>query len=52
VVIAALGGLFTPSNDLISMALMSFPLLGLYFGSILLVKQVERSKARDKMKPA
>jgi sec-independent protein translocase protein TatC len=52
VVIAALGGLFTPSNDLISMALMSIPLLMLYFGSILLVKQVERTKARDKMKPA
>jgi len=52
VVIAALGGLLTPSNDLISMALMSIPLLLLYFGSIVLVKQVERTKARDKAKPA
>ncbi len=52
VVIAALGGLFTPSNDIISMALMSIPLLILYFGSIFLVKIVERIKARDNMKPA
>jgi sec-independent protein translocase protein TatC len=48
VVIAALGGLFTPSNDIISMALMSIPLLLLYFGSIFLVKIVERIKANDK----
>lgn len=48
VMIAALGGVFTPSNDLISMALMSIPLLILYFGSILLVWGVERSKARRK----
>ncbi len=48
VVIAVLGGVFTPSNDLISMALMSIPLLILYFGSILLVKLVERIKANEK----
>jgi sec-independent protein translocase protein TatC len=52
VVIAALGGLFTPANDIISMALMSIPLLLLYFGSIFLVKIVERIKANDKPKPA
>jgi sec-independent protein translocase protein TatC len=52
VVIAALGGLFTPSNDIISMALMSIPLLLLYFGSIFLVKIVERIKANEKSKPA
>ena len=46
VVIAALGGLFTPSNDLFSMALMSIPLLILYFLSILLVKVVERMKKK------
>ena len=52
VVIAVLGGVFTPSNDVISMALMAIPLLLLYFGSILLVKMVERMKARDRFKPA
>jgi len=50
VVIAALGGLFTPSNDIISMALMSIPLLLLYFGSIFLVKIVERIKEKEKAK--
>jgi len=48
VVLAAAGGLFTPSNDIISMALMSVPLLFLYFGSILLVKMVERHKEKNK----
>ncbi len=54
VVLAAAGGLFTPSNDIISMALMSVPLLFLYFGSILLVKMVERHKEKNKhtFKPA
>jgi len=52
VVIAALGGVFTPSNDLFSMALMSFPLLLLYGASIYLVKFVERMKARDREQPA
>lgn len=52
VVIAVLGGLFTPSNDVISMALMSIPLLLLYFGSIYLVRFVEHLKARDRFKPA
>ena|SRR5579862_6489771 len=48
IVIAVLGGVFTPSNDLPSMALMSFPLLLLYFGSIILVKIVENMKKRHK----
>ena len=51
VVIAVLGGLFTPSNDVISMALMSIPLLILYFGSIYLVRIVEHMKSRDRRKP-
>ena len=46
-VIAALGGVFTPSNDLPSIALMSGPLLLLYFGSIVLVRFVERMKAKN-----
>ncbi len=48
VVVAALGGLLTPSNDIISMALMSIPLLLLYFGSIPLVQMIERMKAKQK----
>src|SRR5262249_21129474 len=48
VVVAALGGVFTPSNDLFSMALMSIPLLILYGGSIFLVMLIERIKAKDK----
>lgn len=48
IVLAALGGLLTPSNDLPSMLLMAIPLLILYFGSILLVKIVENIKAKDK----
>lgn len=51
VVIAVLGGVFTPSNDLPSMALMTIPLLLLYFGSIFLVRMVERIKAKDRPKP-
>lgn len=47
VVISVLGGVFTPSNDLPSMALMSIPLLFLYFGSILLVMFVERSRKKS-----
>ncbi|HEV2471473.1 MAG TPA: twin-arginine translocase subunit TatC, partial [Chthonomonadales bacterium] len=47
VVIAVAGGLFTPSNDIFSMALMSIPLLLLYGLSILLVRFVERLKARS-----
>jgi sec-independent protein translocase protein TatC len=46
VVVAVLGGVFTPSNDLFSMALMTFPLLGLYVLSIFLVKLVERWKSK------
>jgi sec-independent protein translocase protein TatC len=51
IVIAVLGGVFTPSNDLISMALMSFPLLLLYFSSIFLVKIVEKMKQRSEPGP-
>ncbi len=46
-VIAALGGVFTPSNDLPSIALMAGPLLLLYFGSIFLVRLVEKMKAKN-----
>lgn len=48
IVLAALGGLLTPSNDLPSMALMAIPLLILYFGSIVLVRMVEGWKAKDR----
>jgi sec-independent protein translocase protein TatC len=47
-VIAVLGGVFTPANDPMSWALMVFPLLALYFGSYFLVKHVERIKSRSK----
>lgn len=50
VVIAVLGGVFTPANDIFSMGLMAIPLLLLYFGSIFLVKMVENVKARDRFK--
>ena len=50
IVLAALGGLLTPSNDLPSMALMAVPLLLLYFSSIFLVKMVEGWKAKEKAK--
>ena len=50
IVLAALGGLLTPANDLPSMALMAFPLLLLYFSSIFLVKMVEGWKAKEKAK--
>lgn len=48
VVIAALGGVFTPSNDLFSMVLMAVPLLLLYIASIFLVRIVERMRAKPK----
>ncbi len=51
IVIAVLGGILTPSNDMISMALMSIPLLLLYFASIYLVKIVEHMKAKKHPKP-
>lgn len=51
IMIAALGALFTPSNDIFSMVLMAVPLLILYAGSIVLVRFVERMKARQKPKP-
>jgi sec-independent protein translocase protein TatC len=50
IVLAALGGLLTPSNDLPSMALMAIPLLMLYFGSIFLVRMVEGWKEKEKSK--
>ena len=50
IVLAALGGLLTPANDLPSMALMAFPLLLLYFGSVFLVRLVESWKKKDKAK--
>ena len=46
VVVAAAGGLFTPSNDIFSMALMSIPLLILYGFSIVLVWMVENQRRR------
>ena len=52
VVLAVCGGVFTPSNDIPSMMLMTVPLLILYFGSIYLVRIVEHIKARDRSKPA
>jgi|SRR5579871_1064532 len=52
IMIAALGALFTPSNDIFSMLLMAIPLLVLYAGSILLVRWVERMKARQRPRPA
>jgi sec-independent protein translocase protein TatC len=48
VMIAFLGGVLTPANDPMSWMLMVVPLLLLYCGSILLVKFVERIKARQK----
>ena len=47
VMIAFLGGLFTPANDPMSWLLMCGPLLLLYFGSIILVKMVEKSRAKQ-----
>ena len=48
VLLAALGGLFTPANDIFSMAMMSFPLLLLYGASYFLVRIVERMRAKPK----
>lgn len=47
VLISALGALITPSNDFMSMILMAVPLLLLYFGSIILVRFVERKRAKE-----
>ena len=52
IVIAALGALFVPSNDIPSMVLIAVPLLILYFGSIVLVKMVEMGREREKRKSA
>lgn len=46
VLIAFLGGVLTPANDPMSWILMVVPLLILYFGSVFLVKYVERLKAK------
>lgn len=51
-VIAVMGGIFTPSNDLPSMALMSGPLLLLYFLSVFLVRYVEKTKPKNPYSPA
>ena len=48
IVLAALGALFVPSNDIPSMVLIAVPLLILYFGSIILVKMVEIGREREK----
>lgn len=48
VVIAFLGGVFTPANDPMSWALMVIPLLLLYFGSVFLVKYVEKLRAKHR----
>ncbi|MBC7528667.1 MAG: preprotein translocase subunit TatC [Chthonomonadaceae bacterium] len=50
IVLGALGGVFTPSNDLISMAMLGVPLTCLYFLSIILVRMVENMKAKAKRK--
>ncbi len=47
VLIALLGGLFTPANDPMSWVLMCGSMLLLYFGSIILVKMVEKSRAKQ-----
>jgi sec-independent protein translocase protein TatC len=47
-VLGAAGGLFTPANDLVSMGMLSIPLVVLYFLSIFLVRMVERMKANPK----
>lgn len=52
VVLAAAGGLFTPSNDLFSMALMAIPLLMLYGLSIFLVQLVEKMRGQNHPSPA
>jgi sec-independent protein translocase protein TatC len=51
VVIGAAGGLFIPTNDLISMGMISVPLMILYFVSILLVRIVEKMKKTPHPKP-
>lgn len=52
VVLSVLGGVLTPSNDLISMALMTIPLLILYFFSIFLVMIVEKVRAKERSRSA
>jgi sec-independent protein translocase protein TatC len=45
--IAMLAAIFTPSNDVISMATMAVPMVFLYLASIWLVKLVERKPRRE-----
>lgn len=52
VVLAVLGGVFTPANDLPSMLMIAIPMMLLYFGSIFLVQIVENIKAKERQKPA
>lgn len=51
ILLAALAGLFIPTNDLVSMVTIAIAVLILYFGSYFLVWGIERSKARQKPKP-
>jgi len=46
VAIAVVGLIFTPSNDPISMLMMILPVMGLYIGSIGLVRAIEKRRAR------
>ncbi|MCS6777126.1 MAG: twin-arginine translocase subunit TatC [Chloroherpetonaceae bacterium] len=46
VLLAAIAAMFIPTNDLVSMFVICFCILLLYFGSIFLVKIVERMKAK------
>lgn len=52
ILIAALGGAITPSNDFFSIVLMAVPLFLLYMGSVVLVRWVERIKEREARKAA
>ena len=44
VVVLVLAAVITPTPDAVTMLVLSVPILGLYFASILLVKQIESSK--------
>jgi sec-independent protein translocase protein TatC len=48
VLLSALSALFIPTNDIVSMIVISSSIFVLYFGSIILVKIVERMKAKQK----
>jgi sec-independent protein translocase protein TatC len=52
VILSTIGALFVPTNDFITMALISGSILVLYYGSFFLVRLVEIMKARaEKEKP-